>query len=241
MKRGQVTQFIIAGLIILIAIIFIMSARLDYVKDLFEQQKTKFVGVSSDIKPVEEYVQSCLNEIAPLSNSAVLIQGGYYEPNNYIGIDIANVALWYDKGKDVSPSLKFIESEIGKVVDVLINSCIKEFYMEGYGLSINNINTNVKISENNILMQSFVDVDVNYKDLNFSIKKKFNDKQDSDLYSIYGAGRAIIDLEVRNPDSIELTTLSKFGYDINFFRYNEDEMVYTIKTKNTNLFIGSKF
>src|SRR3989338_11291846 len=166
MKRGQVTQFIIAGLIILIAVIFIILARLDYVKDLFEQQKTKFVGVPFDIKPVEEYVQSCLNEVAPLSKSAVLIQGGYYEPNNYIEIDIANVALWYDKGKDVSPSLKFIESEIGKVVDVLINSCIKEFYMEGYGLSINNINTNVKISENNILMQSFVDVDVNYKDLN---------------------------------------------------------------------------
>jgi len=241
MKRGQVTQFIIAGLVILIAIIFIMSARLDYVKDLFEQQKTKFVGVSSDIKPVEEYVQSCLNEIAPLSNSAVLIQGGYYEPNNYIGIDIANVALWYDKGKDVSPSLKFIESEIGKIVDTLLNSCIKKFYMENYKLNINDVNTNVRISEDNILIQALVNIDINYKDVNFSIRKKFNNKQDSDLYSVYGAGRAIIDLEVKNPDSIELTTLSKFGYDINFFRYNENEMIYTIKTDNTNLFIGSRF
>ena len=82
---------------------------------------------------------------------------------------------------------------------------------------------------------------LNYKEINFTINEKFSTKYDSDLYSIYNVAIAIVDMEVKDPRNIELTTLSDFGYDINFFRYNENEMVYIITTEYTNLFWGNKF
>jgi len=241
MKRGQVTQFIIAGLIILIAIIFVMIARFDYLKDLFEEQKAKFVGVPSDIEPVKEYIKNCLNEVSPMAETLVLVQGGYYEPSNYIVLDITDVALWYNNGVDVSPSLSFIGSEMAKAVDFLLPLCINEFDVSGYDLDIKNIDTNVMIRDKEIVTSSKVNVYVGYKDINFTIDDKFNDKMKSSLYDVYSVAMTIVDLEVREPESIEITTLADLGYDINFIRYNENEMVHMIPVDNSTLFIGSRF
>ena len=241
MKRGQVTEFIIAGLIILIAGIFIVIAKFGYVQDVLEQQKDKFVGVPSDIKPVRTYIGGCLAEVSKTAKEIVLLQGGYYDPKKYIAIDISNVALWYEEGKDISPTLKTIENEIANTTDKLLPLCIEEYGIEDYKISINGIDSLVRINKDNILAQSNVRINVNYKEINFTINEKFSTKYDSDLYSIYNVAIAIVDMEVKDPRNIELTTLSDFGYDINFFRYNENEMVYIITTEYTNLFWGNKF
>src|SRR3989344_9340452 len=100
MKRGQVTYFIIAGLIVLIAVILIFSARLSLLKDVYEEQTAKLLGVPADIKPVEDYVQECLNDVSKTGVDFVLLQGGYYAPKEYIPLDIFKVAYWYDN-KDI--------------------------------------------------------------------------------------------------------------------------------------------
>lgn len=241
MKRGQVTQFIIAGLVIAIAVILIFLARADFIQELLEKQEIKSIVIPSAIDPVKKYIEDCMNEVPKLAKSTVSLQGGYAEPNNYIGLDITNAALWYDEGKDVSPSLKKIEVEIADVVNKLLPLCIEEYGVEGYDVSVNNVDTTVIINEDNIITQSNVRVYVNYKETNFTIDNKFSNKYDSDLYNIYNVAKTIVDMEVNNPKIIELTTLASFGYNINFFRNNENEIVYMITTDDTNLFWGNKF
>jgi len=241
MKRGQVTYFIIAGLIVLIAVILIFSARLSLLKDVYEEQTAKLLGVPADIKPVEDYVQECLNDVSKTGVDFVLLQGGYYAPKEYIPLDITDVAVWYDKGSDLSPSLETIGKEVSIIDNKLLKSCINNFIKQDYGLIINNITTKVTINKANILTESNTNIDVDYKNLTFKINRNFNNKQDSDLYDVYAAAATALDIIKKNPDQIDLISLSNIGYDINFFRYNENEMVYTITTNNTNLFFGGRF
>ncbi len=241
MKRGQVTYFIIAGLIVLIAVIMIFSARLSFLKDIYEGQTAKLIGVPADIKPVEDYVQGCLNDVSKTGIDFVLLQGGYYAPKEYIRLDITDVGMWYNKGKDISPSLETIGNEASIIDNKLLTSCIKNLVKQDYGLIINNITTKVTINKANIITESNTNIDVNYKNLTFKINRNFNNKQDSDLYDVYAAAATALDIIKKNPGQIDIIFLSNIGYDINFFRYNENEIVYTITTNSTNLFFGGRF
>src|SRR3989344_6619814 len=126
MKRGQVTHFIIAGLIIIIAIVLVLFARSEYLKNLYEEQRTKLVGLPADIKPIEDYVQECIDLSAPIAKDVIALQGGYAYPNESIDIAIANVAYWYDK-KDISPSINIIENQMSIYFKDLVENCIKGF------------------------------------------------------------------------------------------------------------------
>ena len=179
MKRGQVTQFIIAGLIILIAVIFIISARLDYVKDLFEQQKTKLSGVPDDIKPIENYLQNCFGEMGDDAITLVMLQGGYLYPNldpgqykEYTSIDIA---YWYYGEEDLSPDINDIENNLAYYADEILPTCIdsisENYEFNEYNLSYNQIETNVNIKGDNFIFNSDINLNIEYKGKNYKIDK----------------------------------------------------------------------
>lgn len=239
MKRGQVTYFIIAGLIILIAIIMVLATRLDILKNFYEEQRTKLVGAPAQIKPVESYIQECLDSVLEPSIDLILIQGGYYEPKNYVELDLFRVTYWFNGG-DISPSLKIVENEITKGINPLFQNCINEFD-SSYLLDLKEIKHNIQIKDKNILLTSTMNIGVIYKNITFTIEKKFNIKKDSEVFDIYNTGKSIVDSEVSNPEEIDLTFLTEIPYDVNFFKTREDEIIYIITSNETTLYFANKF
>lgn len=239
MKRGQVTAFIIVGLVVLIAIILVYFANSEYLKDLFEEQRTKLTGIPAEIKPVGDYIQQCLDDVSKTGVDFVLLQGGYYEPKDYVELDLFRVAYWYDN-KDISPSLEVIENEISKGINPLFKSCIDE-YDSSYKINLTSLKTDVKIKEKKILFTSNVNMNVIYKDVTYTINKKYILKKDSDVFDIYNTAKTIIDSEVLNPDEIDLTFLAEIPYDINFFKTDTNEIIYTIISDKTTLYFANRF
>ena len=240
MKRGQVTYFIIAGLIVLLAVILIFSARLSFLKDVYEEQTNKLIGVPADIKPVEDYIQGCLNDVSKTGVDFVLLQGGYYGPNNSVELDLFKVAYWYD-GKDVSPSLETVQNEISKFIDENIVSCIINFPDNNYNLTFKEQKASTKINNKNILINLNLNMNINFKNITFKLNKRFNVKLDSDAYDIYNSAKEIVKSEELNPSDIDLTFLAEIPYDINFFKNEEDEIVYVIESNQTTLYFANRF
>ena len=245
MKRGQVTQFIIAGLIILIAVIFIISARLDYVKDLFEQQKTKLSGVPDDIKPIENYLQNCFGEMGDDAITLVMLQGGYLYPNldpgqykEYTSIDIA---YWYYGEEDLSPDINDIENNLAYYADEILPTCIdsisENYEFNEYNLSYNQIETNVNIKGDNFIFNSNINLNIEYKENNYKIDKLTSSVKKDSIDGFNSAKLIFEDIKLsRN----KLNLNKDYKYDLNLF-YSDEDVIYSVYSNNTMVNFAVKF
>ncbi len=236
MKRGQVTYFIIAGLIVLIAVIMIFSARFDFLKSLYEEQTTKLIGVPSDIKPVEDYLQDCLDDVSKTGVNFVLMQGGYYDPDNSIELDLFKIAYWYDN-KDISPSFETVQNEISKFINANLNECILTFPDSDYKINLITPKTQTTVKKDLILITTEYKTNVEYKNTTFKLNK-FNSKLKQDITDIIESGKKIVDMELNNQD-IDLELIESLNYKVDMFPY-DDDIIYSLSNNQTTLMFANK-
>ena len=236
MKRGQVTYFIIAGLIVLLAAILIFSARLSFLKDVYEEQTTKLLGVPADIKPVEDYIQECLNDVSKTGIDFVLLQGGHYNPNNSIELDLFKVAYWYDN-KDISPSLETVQNEISKFINANLNECILTFPYSDYKINLVNPQAQTTIKKDLILITAEYKANIEYKNITFKLSK-FNSKLSHDITNIIDSGKKIVDMESNSQD-IDIELIESLNYKVDIFPY-DDGLIYSLSNNQTTLMFANK-
>ena len=142
-KRGQITVFIIVGIVLLgMLIIFSYTSSLLGLKQSgIEQQKMQGeLGLSA---PIEAYITSCISSTAKdgiLENSR---QSGYFilpdNADNKSTTDLyENVAYYYNNGEILIPSLETFAGEIASYVDTMLYLCLDDFNNfknQGYDIS----------------------------------------------------------------------------------------------------------
>ena len=74
-KKGQVVIFMIIGLIILISIILLFNLGKNE-----NQEITKIQSSTLSRGPVQNYVESCIDDVSVDGIFYISLQGGYYEP-----------------------------------------------------------------------------------------------------------------------------------------------------------------
>lgn len=130
-KRGQLTVFIIIGLLILISIATIIY---------FTQVRTiaplqRVVAVPEDIQPVYDHIAQCLNDISKQGLERLGTQGGYINmppyiannPNAHIKNDalgVSQTALWYYEGEDRTPTIEFMQKELQDYIKSELPACV---------------------------------------------------------------------------------------------------------------------
>ncbi len=127
-KRGQVTIFIILGIVLLVVVVLLFFAR-----DLFisgrtsPQDDSRFL--SSQIEPVKAYVQDCANIISLKGIRLIAIQGGYFKPYKYQTLGAYNVSYACFRNNGVYVNILPLLSDLNLEFSNYINdpSTQKEF------------------------------------------------------------------------------------------------------------------
>lgn len=163
MKKGQLTVFIIIGLILLISIGLVTYLTTQQVVKPVEEETI----VPEDVRPVHEIVQSCANDIAKEGLGLLGLQGGFIQlpgiidrtPSAYVPLDSANqfkVPLWYYEGEDRTPSLGFMEREIARHVNQQLKDCTDDFASLADRFAIaeeGNVTTKTVIADDTIILR----------------------------------------------------------------------------------------
>ncbi|MBI4453473.1 hypothetical protein HY636_02410, partial [Candidatus Woesearchaeota archaeon] len=177
-KRGFVTPFIVAGLLILITIgVFVLMRNYVYLG--------KFVP--SPLVPVTVFTQECVKQTTEDALFFARTQGGYiYLPEtiakdkeSYVNLGL-KVPLWFYKFQDRAPTKNDIELDIEKYVKENLLNCINNFQQFSNEFSIET--TNGK-NITDIEVQSTInthDVTIN---TNLPIQLKRITKGSSQIYS----------------------------------------------------------
>ncbi|MBW2975390.1 hypothetical protein KY366_06745 [Candidatus Woesearchaeota archaeon] len=129
-KRGQITVFIIIGLIILLT--YILLSR--YKTESLEEEEL----ILPELIPVQQYVQTCTRNLAREAIVTMGRNGGYVDfpswvqgdPNSYLKLspndELKNPYWWYD-GRSAIPTIEFMEQQISGYTERGMEACIDNF------------------------------------------------------------------------------------------------------------------
>ncbi|MBT4334817.1 hypothetical protein HOD61_03320 [archaeon] len=217
-KRGQVTIFIILGIVILSSVGFVYLVKNEYFKSEFEKQRDKAI-VPEQLAPVSMFLDSCIESLTKDGANLVGINGGYYNglPEDILPRSVVNpfsnslevvggleVPFWYyvsanNLQMNQVPSLENIESEIGDYLsENFYEYCIVElsrFVEQGYGIDIElggEVDVNIEDTHIEVIYDHVIQVSLN--NVTSVLETHFADV-DVNLGNLYNSAIAIIEKE----------------------------------------------
>ncbi|MBI2670410.1 hypothetical protein HYX18_00300 [Candidatus Woesearchaeota archaeon] len=216
-KRGQISLFIILGIIIVFVIGLIFLVRSEILKTtlLSQVQKTEVVPVQ--LRPVKDAIDNCVAEVSTEALNLIGLQGGYINlpkdilsrgqfnkfSNSLEVIPGINTAYWfYETSNGIQklniPQKDQIKKDIDDYVKENLDSCLislDEFRANEYVIDFKGtIEVNSKIQDQ--FVEVFVEypVDIQFKDVGKSVKKHYA-KIDYPLGEFYNLGIDILNNE----------------------------------------------
>ncbi len=216
MKKGQVTTFIILGIVILVAIALILYFN-DYLFKSELQREAESFTVPQQVQPIKNYIDSCVSDVAKQGIDLIGFQGGYLTLNNNQPVNplvpfadtlrIFNdnnlvTSYWFyetDNGiqKNQIPTLDDIRINLERYIKDNVASCFSNIQdsFDDYNInSANNFDVNVEIKEEKVIARLSNDVDIQQQDFNFILNQHFAEL-DVGLGKSYDIAKKIIEKE----------------------------------------------
>jgi len=136
MKRGQITFFVILGLVILSLIVLMFVFKEEVLEQASKVGIVKGVVMSEEAKKLRLELTSCMEGVAQSSLTQLGLQGGYLDLENVpyttsakevdvLGYD--GTAYLYYKGQNKVPSLRQIQSQLTKDLTEASKFCKKDY------------------------------------------------------------------------------------------------------------------
>jgi len=251
-KRGQVTVFVIIGIVIVVAVFLVFY----FLGDRFKRDTdVDIVFDESNVEPMIKLVEDCVSDEVVKGVEFVGLQGGYFDPPKYF--ELEDYKLSYNCHKDESgvyvnrlPTLSRISQEIEEYLssDRLnkIEECIDgfKFYKnQGYKINYENIdNMGLKVTIGSTIIVNVVyPVQVERGDFSSSFNS-ISFQIDSGLITAHSVATDIINDEcsgiifdiddyiINNPP-LAYITRQIAPEDLGYFYYLE-----TIPTGNENMY-----
>ena len=223
-KRGQITIFIILGLVFLMFFLIILFTR---------SYRIEKIGVisSDELNPIKYYVDLCAKSSASDALYLLGVQGGYTAPPKlYFQSAYAKIAYWYYEGQDTSPTISIMEQELSSYVNRALPECIENldaFSIMGFEFEFGEIDTKTKINENNVEFNIDYPITIKKGDSKTEIKEFYRNFPVR-LGHIHNIAKEIVRKEIEDPDWIDMTYL--IDQDLNFKIYPHDEntLIYSV-------------
>lgn len=214
LKRGQVTIFVIVGILILAAVSTAVYFSQFKTTEIQEEEK-------SEIGFIKSFVDNCLEKSAQKGMAEVLAKGGYYEfplDLNLFEFTIEDenlqIPIYFQNEKTEYPSLNFIEQEIAKATEKALLDCVgdfKSFQEQGYAIDAYTPTINVQFSDKILVTSDFpltIKKDGKETKLNyFSATLPFNFKEKYKTMENY------LTEQEQNPTAFQLGKLSSAVYE----------------------------
>lgn len=236
-KRGQVTLFIIIGIIIVVSALLIF---------MFKPKITSTIKFNSENPSA--YIDTCIEDKITETLSQIYLNGGNLEPNSFVMYDSEKINyLCYTNEYNQpcvnqQPLLKsHIENELYSVIKFTLDDCFDElannYEKKGYATNLRKGNLDIKIQTENILFNlTNYEIIVTKQDTN--TYNSFDISIKSNLYMILSIVNNIIEEEIKIGDINTMFYMNLFrNFNLEKNQINGGTTIYVLTDKKT----GDKF
>lgn len=227
-KKGQVTIFIIAAVIIIGMVALFFTIRGTFQKEAY----------TPDVSAIKNFIDECVEDVGKEGIFVVSIQGGFLNPEPNIQILGFKIGYLYYEGENRLPNLGDIEKDISKYVSLNLEACVNEFESfkkTGFNINQGNIETNT------IIREDFVDINIRFplsieKDNSTSIlSEEYKRTYPIKLKKYYDVAKAIVEMEMKDPSKIDAIYLLNLDINIDFTNYENQVIVYALEDKESKI------
>lgn len=213
-KRGQITTFIIIGIVILAIVAFFLYLRGETTTIPQEQQA---IAVSSDILPVQMFVQECVDTVSKNAVYAIGLRGGYYKDNptllavnNTFRMPYVFENLIYDV-----PTNELVQKELSLYAQDYLDQCLGNFSsLSGITVKKGETDVTANLAEKKVDFTFNIPLSITKADKVTELNK-FNSQVDVDLFKMLKAAREFINLQRAFPNEFAHGALFSVGLNNN--------------------------
>lgn len=234
-RKGQVTIFIILGIVIIMVVsslLFLERLKVD--NEIPEQ--------SLEAIPIKAYVESCIEQTGQEAVYFTALQGGYYETpppkEDYSYIDIP---VYWDAGSLNIPSKETIENEVFNYIRNNLPYCLDDFSSfseQGFDIIAGEIAGNVIIAARDVAFNINYPVTVKKGDSTAQLSEFFA-RAGLDYNEKYQYASQIMEEQKKTPNSMPIGFITSLAYGNNFtfetITLDENTVLFTlIFSQDTN-------
>ena len=193
-KRGQMTVFILIGLVIFVfALLFYLVAVSSQVAN---EDKPAYEESVFDVNPVRVYLADCFRDLSNRGLSFIGGQGGYY-----LLPDEGVYAFYYSGGR-AEPSLEEIELQLSYYLEDLAYSCLSGIRSYGFEINEGKPSAEAFIKESRVDINLDPDLIVNREGYSKKLERFSINIKDIRFYDIYMAAGEILSEIEKDPETI---------------------------------------
>ncbi len=232
-KRGQVTIFIILGIIIVAIISFVIFFSEEILKRPLEPEK---ITLPPKIQNIQNHVQNCLELTAPTGLYVLGLQGGYIiPPDNSLETEFSKIAYGYFQGKDILVKKPKMELEVSDYINLFLPLCTDFSEFPEFTIRTKEINTETSIFENSVSITVNYPLEIISETETFKLNQPYFSDFNIRLGLIHNTSKQIVANLIKNPDEIDLTYLLDTGMDIDILPIDENILVYSLTDPNSEV------
>ena len=223
MKRGQLTMFILAAVMIVFLIVVVF-----FFLDLFAGNSPE------EETAVRSFVLSCLDSTTDEAIEFVSRNGGYYVPPEE---SLDGIAYYFFGGEDVSITRERMEGEIEAYIDKFFLDCVNDFYVfpekEISGIFDG---VNVKIEDEVVNVE--IDYRVSVTNEGDVVFDDFNVDRFSDLFLVHRTSVYIVNGIVNDGGEICINCIHEYALEndlyVSIHDYSDSSWLFIVRDLSLN-------
>ncbi len=234
MKRGQVTFFAIAGIVILL-----IAGSLVYlqVQKRREQQPiAPTLALPPYAQQVYLYVQSCIDDILPLGVFLLGRQSGFYRPlTGSLRTNETTLAYYYRNGVSHVPTARDVENQLSQFIKENLPLCIDFSRFPSLTITQKVVSPSVTLRDEDVYTQVAYPLMIKKDESSITINKPYTSTLSLRLTKILAAASQITEAAQKDPETIDLTLLLETDFDVNIIQYDDHTIIYAITDKQSTI------
>lgn len=228
-KRGQITVFIIIGIVLVVSFALITTYS------SLEKDVPEVSAVDAD--SMQEYVESCLSSELDYSLILLGMQGGMLNVKEpYYDAEYSRIPYWlYDEDelKFFIVSKENAEADLERYLEDNIKECFQNIDVSGLDIDYSKKQADIDILEDSVVAEMFLPIEVNKGSAAISLDR-FRVTQDVRLGKILDSARNFTFVTNDFPEGIDLTELYSYGFNTTVYDIDYDNKIISFKdTKST--------
>lgn len=238
-KRGQITAFIIIGVLLLVIVALFVYISAEDQRETIETEAVEATETMT-APPIKSYVEECIRKSAQDALYAFGLQGGYLELSEglYVDLDYTQVAYSYFEGQDIALTTEDLNLQFTRYMKEAVAECVDDFKVfkaQGYTIEEGELTADMIIGKEDVRLNVDYPLTASLKGETTKIETYSIPTYNVRLPHIINITQEITRKAVDDPSSIDITYLSSLDVDVVSLIYREDTVVYFLKDPRSYL------
>ncbi len=225
-KRGQVSTYVIIGLVLVVLIVggyFLRGAIVE------KRLSPKEIALQKEAAGVKLIVENCFEKAVKNGLLVLGLQGGhlrYPEP----GYDLTRgvvAGYGYYLGENLLPRKNDIVGAMNEFIPFEVQRCA-DFSDTGFDVEIGEASSRLNINEDSVYAALSWPIEVSKLDAEIVFKDVYEKNYGVRLGKLLDIANEIVNREIEDPSVIELSYLDSTGMNVTVFAIDENINLYTI-------------